>query len=81
MTSRSCRTCDYWSAIHNGGECRKNPPKPALIPGPQGPVAVGMHPPTPAEHWCGEYKPDPIQVAAQEKRGVRAANGSLAVAQ
>lgn len=38
-------------------ECRRYPPHPQVIPGPNGAQTVSVFPPTQSGHTCGEYSP------------------------
>lgn len=50
-----CEGCKFWLKPTN--ECRRHPPVPFLIPGPNGQPALNMqYPRTPPNGWCGEYR-------------------------
>lgn len=54
-----CGACLYAQEIEEQGkvECRRESPRPILLPTPGGPMVVSPFPPMDAEHgWCGEYK-------------------------
>lgn len=70
MIIGSCDRCKHWyplpanMAMANlkaakGGECRRLPPLPLPMQGPNGQVNImPMHPPTQATHVCGEFETD-----------------------
>ena len=74
MSARSCRTCDFYSGMHN--QCRVEAPKAMVVPGDAGPQVVGMFPPIGPDGWCGRYEPDASQPSTSAARGstLRVAN-------
>lgn len=58
----NCKKCYFFfKKTAEGGDCRKNPPTPALVTsnpviGPSTPGIISYWPPVQNTGWCGEYK-------------------------
>jgi len=60
-----CAECRFWQVngaspiVGQGeqGECHRNPPTGQVAMTPQGPGALAIFPPTPADAWCGAAEP------------------------
>jgi len=57
---RTCKTCRWWYAMANKGECRRFPPRPTLTQMPNQHdefVVMPEWPRTTSHDWCGEWAP------------------------
>ncbi|MAA76981.1 MAG: hypothetical protein CML73_02970 [Rhodobiaceae bacterium] len=78
MSTRVCRSCDYWKEIPSGivfiegdsvrpaGECRINPPAPALelATHAYGEWGLVNWPITGEIEWCGKFSAKPVEKPA-----------------
>jgi len=62
--SRTCASCGAFAALAN--ECRAKSPQMALVAGPQGPITLGIFPPTKPENWCAEWRPEQTTIAMNQ---------------